>query len=137
MEAIATGTYTVIRVDGTEEHYTSASDGQPSIQRIEKLIGADCLDSVNLRKGKTVMMVDDTGMVDGKPVNAKATALYHSICKHGTVFSIHGDVCLVRFYRTPQGTIRRLNPMPSDNTQPVLHQSTCGKKAHLEHTRAA
>ncbi len=36
----------------------------------------------------------------------------------------------IRFYRMPNGQIRRLNPMVSDEAQPVLHQNTCGKKAH-------
>jgi hypothetical protein len=35
------------------------------------------------------MFVDDTGMLDGKPVNAKATALYRAICKRGTEHQIH------------------------------------------------
>jgi hypothetical protein len=34
-------------------------------------------------------------MCDGKPVNPKATALYHAICKPGTLHSIHGDVAIV------------------------------------------
>lgn len=36
----------------------------------------------------------------------------------------------IRFYRLPNGQIRRLDPMRSDEAQPVLHQNTCGKKAH-------
>jgi hypothetical protein len=46
------------------------------------------------RLPETVMLVDDTGMIDGKPINPKATALYHAICRPGTMFSIHGDVAI-------------------------------------------
>jgi hypothetical protein len=41
------------------------------------------------------MYVDDTGMIDGKPINAKATALYHARCKPGTVHQIHGHAVIV------------------------------------------
>ena len=34
-------------------------------------------------------------MVDGKPVNPKATELYRAICIPGTMASIHGDVAIV------------------------------------------
>jgi Domain of unknown function (DUF3846) len=84
--------YRVIRVDGTE----SINAGKPSTREIQRIIGCDCLDTVTIdRRKQTVMFVDDTGMIDGKPVNPKATALYHSPCKPGTVWSIHGDVVIV------------------------------------------
>jgi hypothetical protein len=90
MEAIARGTYKIIRVDGKEEFF----DQKPFMRTVTKQIGADCIDTVLLDR-MTIMMVDDTGMVDGKPVNPKATELYHSICRPGTVWAIHGDVALV------------------------------------------
>jgi hypothetical protein len=34
-------------------------------------------------------------LIDGKPFNTKATALYHAICKPGTVHQIHGHVVIV------------------------------------------
>ncbi len=80
----------ILRVDGSEESHVATGR---TIAAIERLIGADCLDIVNLRDGR-VMLVDDTGMVDGKPVNPKATELYHSVCRPGTPFSIHGDVAV-------------------------------------------
>jgi hypothetical protein len=86
------GQYKVIRVDGTE----TLHEGKASIREIMRLIGCDGLDTVTIdRTRQTVMFVDDTGMLDGKPVNAKATALYHAICKPGTVHQIHGDVVIV------------------------------------------
>jgi hypothetical protein len=86
------GTYKVIRVDGTETMH----EGKPSIAAICRLIGCDGLDHMTIdRRRQTVMFVDDTGMLDGKPVNAKATALYHAVCKPGTVWQIHGDVVIV------------------------------------------
>lgn len=38
-----------------------------------------------------IFFVDDTGMVDGLPVNPRATEAYHKCCRPGTTFSIHGD----------------------------------------------
>jgi hypothetical protein len=84
------GQWRVIRVNGAEEDIA----GRPTIASVRKAIGADCLDTVNLHNG-SVMMVDDTGMVDNKPSNSKATAIYHAMCKPGTVYTIHGDVALV------------------------------------------
>jgi hypothetical protein len=82
----------IIRVDGTEEFVGEVCTSR----RICELIGAEQgLDSVNLRhlgRPYQVMLVDDTGMADGKPVNAKATALYHANCRPGTTHPICGDV---------------------------------------------
>ena len=85
-------TYKVIRVDGAE----SIHQGVPSISEITRLIGCAGLDTVTIdRKRQTVMFVDDTGMIDGKPVNFKATALYRAVCKPNTIHQIHGDVVIV------------------------------------------
>jgi len=86
------GTYKLIRVDGTETMH----EGKPTIREITRLICCEGLDTVTIdRKRQTVTFVDDTGMLDRKPVNAKATALYHAICKPGPVHQIHGDVVIV------------------------------------------
>ena len=86
------GQYKLIRTDGTE----TVHEGKPTTREITRLIGCEGLDTVTIdREKRTMMFVDDTGMIDGKQVNAKATALYHAICKPGTVWSIHGDVVLV------------------------------------------
>lgn len=81
----------IIRTDGTEEHVEARRED------IAKLIGSPtgCLDGFNLRDGR-YCFVDDTGMCDGREINPKATALYHRICKPGTVNGIHGDVAIVR-----------------------------------------
>jgi hypothetical protein len=64
--------------------------------RILRLIGCTSLDTVTIdRRKQAVMFVDDTGMIDVKPVNPKATELYHRVCKPGTVWAIHGDVVIV------------------------------------------
>jgi hypothetical protein len=82
----------LIRTDGTER----ILDKRPSFEEIRRLIGCDGLDTVTIdRRRQTVMFVDDTGMIDGKPVNAKATALYHAICKADTTWQIHGNVVIV------------------------------------------
>ena len=86
------GSYKIIKVNGEEQVFNV----RPDIRRIMQQIGAETLDSVTLDRAKrTVMLVDDTGMVDGKPANAKATDLYHGICKPGTIHQIHGDVAIV------------------------------------------
>ena len=90
--AISPGTYKLIRCDGTE----TVHEGKVSISEIRRLISCDSLDHVTIdRRKQTVMFVDDTGMIDGKPVNAKATELYRAVCKPGTMHSIHGDVVIV------------------------------------------
>ncbi len=86
------GEFRVIRVDGTETLY----EEKPTLARIFAAIGCTCIDTVTLdRENEIVMLVDDTGMVDGKPVNRKATHLYHDVCKPGTAWAIHGDVAIV------------------------------------------
>ena len=75
---------------------------KPTIGLIEKLIGADALDTVTLRRGgeapgkpAIVMFVDDLGHSKQLPVNAKATEYYLSRCKPGTRHQIRGDVAIV------------------------------------------
>jgi hypothetical protein len=89
---IRRGEYKIIRVNGDETIYEEI----PQMWRICAAIGCSCIDTVILdHKRKQIMMVDDTGMIDGKPVNDKATALYRAICRPGTIHSIHGDVAIV------------------------------------------
>lgn len=92
------GSCKLIRVDGTEEIFPMVA-GPRFLSGVCRTIKADCLDTVILTKdggvADVVMLVDDTGMVDGKPINPKATALYHAVCTPGNPFSIHGDVVLV------------------------------------------
>lgn len=83
------GAFKIIRTDGTE---TTVQE-KPTIQAIEKAINADYLDTVNLGKGE-VMMVDDTGMIDGLPVNGHATRLMRERFP-GYPNQIHGDVAIV------------------------------------------
>lgn len=80
----------IIRTDGAIE-FVEMPQGE-----IEAAIGADGLCTVNLRQGNRIMICDDTGAVNGRPVNAKATALYHSVCRPGTVWQIRGDVAIIR-----------------------------------------
>lgn len=82
--------WNIIRADSTEE----TRETRATIREVEKAIGAAGLDSVNLRDGR-VMLVDDTGFVDGKPVNPAATEIYHSVCRPGTTHPICGDAAIV------------------------------------------
>ena len=66
-----------------------------SMDDICTLIGAEVLDTVNLRDGR-VMVIDDAGAIKNLPVNPEATGLYHAICIPGTTWLIRGDVVIVR-----------------------------------------
>lgn len=89
---IKPGEYKIIRVDGT----VTLHESKPIMQRLHRELGCDLVDTVILdREREIVMVVDDSGMVDGKPLNLKATELYQAICKPGTVHGIHGDVAIV------------------------------------------
>jgi hypothetical protein len=46
------------------------------------------------RRGQTMMFVNDTGVIDGKSVNRKASAV-SCVCRPKTVWKIHGDVVIV------------------------------------------
>jgi hypothetical protein len=83
----------IIRVDG--RHETATVDRVKWLKEIEQLIGANCLDSVDLRDGR-MMLVDDQGYSRGLPDNAEATALYHEVCKPGTTQRIKGNVVIGR-----------------------------------------
>lgn len=81
----------LIRTDGTEQPL----DKPLTMREIAKHIGADTLDTVLLRhlgRPVQVMLCDDTGMVDGKPVNQTASELYWKNCRPGTTHPICGDV---------------------------------------------
>jgi hypothetical protein len=81
----------LIRHDGTE-----IDTGRLTIGDVEKLIGAELLDTVNLRDAHGhVMLVDDLGHRKGLPINMKATALYLTVCRPETKHQIRGDVVIV------------------------------------------
>lgn len=100
---------TILRTSGAVEEIDVQS--KELLRQVERLIAADCLDTVNLRDGR-VMLVDDNGYeskaVDTeygcelvpvkarKPVNVEATKLYHAICVPGTTHQIVGDVAILR-----------------------------------------
>jgi hypothetical protein len=98
----------VIRTNGREEVHEIAR--ALAVSAINRLIGADTFDAVNLRDGR-VMLCDDNGwetqFVDHgegrfeckpirprKPINPAATALYHAVCAPGTTHQIAGDVAI-------------------------------------------
>ena len=83
----------IIRVNGgREEHEVGRHIVMDWIRR---MIGApQALDTVNLRDGR-VLIVDDTGLIDGRPVNPIATGLYRSVCRPGSDGTIHGDVAVL------------------------------------------
>jgi hypothetical protein len=81
----------ILRVNGGREEHEVGK--HILLDWIHRMIGASCCDTVNLPGGK-VMLVDDTGLIDGKPENAAATAIYHSRCRPGTANPICGDVAI-------------------------------------------
>jgi hypothetical protein len=109
----------VIRCDGTEEtHKINANNFHAEV---EPLIGAKTFGTVNIFKNpihaprfgmrRPVMVLDDAGydtrviqhgnhehhvpIQARRPVNPKATELYHSVCRPGTTHEIVGDVAIV------------------------------------------
>jgi len=82
---------TIFRVSGLREEYEIPKHGL--LRKVHELIGAEVGDSVNLRNGK-VMIVDDTGLIDGKPINPEGTDLYYERCGGVTPNNIHGDVAI-------------------------------------------
>ena len=66
--------------------------------KIYRDIGCECVDTVVLtREGYEagiVMLVDDTGLINRKPINTHATALYREVCRPGNPHSVHGDVAI-------------------------------------------
>ena len=83
----------IIHADGTE----TALKHKRSMSEIASLIGADACDSVSLDhlgRPPQVMIVDDAGLIDGKPINAKATALYHG-SRPGSMYPVCGDAAVV------------------------------------------
>lgn len=82
----------ILRTNGAREHHEVGR--HIVFDWIKRMISApQMLDTVNLRDGR-VMLVDDVGLVDGKPINAEATKLYHGICRPGTTHPICGDVAI-------------------------------------------
>jgi hypothetical protein len=62
------GSYSVIRVDGTE----TIHQGKPNIAEIMRIISCNFPDTVTIdRKRQTVMFVDDTGMDDTGMIDRK------------------------------------------------------------------
>lgn len=84
-------TFKIIRIDGKEETYNR----KPTLPEIYRLIRSDTIDTVNIdRENEIVMLVDDTDIIDAKPLNPKATELYHALCRSGVGCGIHGDVAI-------------------------------------------
>lgn len=86
---IKSGTFLIISTDGTK----SLVEKRPTIKDIEKRIGADYLDTVNLRHDE-IMLVDDLGISKGKPLNPEAFALMRERFP-GYPNPICGDVAIV------------------------------------------
>lgn len=86
------GEYRIIRINGDE--YTVKA--KPTIRAIADAIHAQTVDTVTLnRNTMVIMIVDDTGMLDNKPVNPKATELARQAFGQQYPHSIHGDVAIV------------------------------------------
>lgn len=82
----------IIRADGAREQHRVAKG--ILMEWIRRMIAApQALDTVNLRDGR-VMLVDDTGMIDGRSTNPEATKLYHGLCRPGVTHPICGDVAI-------------------------------------------
>jgi hypothetical protein len=89
---IVNGSRCVLRVDGSIEQL----EGKVTMAIVDRLIeppqGTDCVWLKHLGWPRMVMIVDDTGMIDARPVNPEATRLYLANCRDGSPYAIHGDV---------------------------------------------
>ena len=85
---------TLIKTNGEESVHEMP---KLSMQKMYELANLDnfhdCFDTVNLRDGR-IMMVDDGGHRKQRPVNQKATELYHAVCIPGTTHQIRGSVVI-------------------------------------------
>lgn len=81
----------IIRADGTEHHL----DAKVPIMKACEMIGADFIDTVSLKDGVHVMIVDDVGHRKDLPTNRKATDLYWEKCGRPVDHVIRGDVLIV------------------------------------------
>lgn len=91
---IKRGQYVVIPADGA----LRVVDQKPTLKALYLDLGCDTIDTVLLdRERQIVMVVDDVGMVENRPVNALATAIVALCAPRGThtVCAIHGDVAIV------------------------------------------
>lgn len=85
--------FTLLREDGTQERYPVT----PTFPLMAHLLRCESFDVVQIGKANTpsddqIMLVDDTSMLDGKPINPEATRLYHRLTRPDNPYSIHGDV---------------------------------------------
>lgn len=135
----------LVKTDGTIEQRETTQ--AIALDVIKRAIGADTIDTVNLRDGR-VMIVDDNGyetraehtergvsLVPVQPLklfNPSATRLYWSVCKPGTHHRIVGDVAIANdvdfdnsthvtgFRRqTPQGFAAPVIPDNGKSEQPT------------------
>ena len=82
----------IIHASGAREE-REAPTGRLLIGWVQQAIGAEVLDTVNLRDGR-VMLVDDLGHANGAALNPEATKLYHGVCRAGTTHQIRGAVAV-------------------------------------------
>lgn len=82
----------IIRTDGT---VIDLPERAHSLDELHRLTNVDCFDAVMLSDGVHVMLVDDTGLLKGLPMNTKATCLYWNTCGGPTNHFIAGDVAIV------------------------------------------
>ncbi len=88
-QSVKRGEFLLITTGGEERLVTM----KPFPATIRTLLGAECLDMLIIDfEHAQIMVIDDTGMLDGKPINTRASEIYRSACKPGAKQSIHGDV---------------------------------------------
>ena len=88
--------YTILRCNGRHE----AIDQVPTFEAMEQAISCTAFDAVPIGKANRppddeILLVDDTGLLDGKPINPEATLLYWRVAPSQR-HCIHGDAILTR-----------------------------------------
>jgi hypothetical protein len=87
---IERNSYRLVRVDGTE----STVHWKPTLERLQRDLDCSDLDNIVLSAG-LAMLVDDSGLLKRKPVNARATGLVKLAQGADYPYAIHGDAAVV------------------------------------------
>jgi hypothetical protein len=92
LPVIARGHYQILRTDGSE----AVVENRPTLDQLHRDLDCECTESIWIdREHETIMVIDDSGMLRKRPVNAKATAPVKQAYGQDYPYAIHGDVALV------------------------------------------
>ena len=85
------GHFHIVRVDGSQEFHCY----KPTIEKVHQLLGIEAMCCTVTIAHDVVMILSDSGAIDGSPVNTKAGNIAR-ICIPGYPHRLHGPVAIVR-----------------------------------------